>query len=128
MSFVINELAKYCGIAGMTMSNQRLLRETESRLNMSINLRPDGSTAVSSFSKTELFAQTFATNSILWMILGIFLLLLHPLTTSSLKSKFFIMTFSMPLLALIFGRLTIRMKSLLFSKTVLPNFFRFWRR
>ena len=39
------------------------------------------------------------------MILGIFLLLLHPMTTSSLKSKFFIVMFPMPSLALILGRL-----------------------
>ena len=61
-------------------------------------------------------------STLLWMILGIFLLLLHPLTTSSLKLKFFIMTFSMLSLALILGRLTVRMETLLlFSKTVLPS-------
>ena len=61
------------------------------------------------------------------MILGIFLLLFHPLTTSFLKLKFFIMTFSRPSLALILGRLTVPMESfLLFSKTVLPNSLTAW--
>ena len=65
--------------------------------------------------------------TLLWMILDIFLLLLYPLTTSSLKLKFFIMMFSRPSLALILGRLTIRMESLhLFSKTVLPNTLTAW--
>ena len=45
-------------------------------------------------------------STLLWMILDIFLLLLHPLITSSLKLKFFIMTFSKLSLALILRRLT----------------------
>ena len=58
----------------------------------------------------------------IWMILSIFLLILHPLTTSSLKFHFFIMTFSMPSPALILGRLTFQMESLLlFLKTVPPS-------
>ena len=65
--------------------------------------------------------------TLFWMILGIFLLLLHPLTTSSLKLKFFIMTFSRLSLALILGRLTVWMESLqLFSKTVLPSSLSAW--
>ena len=61
------------------------------------------------------------------MILDIFFLLLHPLTTSSLKLKFFIMTFFMPSLELIPCRLTVRMESLLlFSKTVLPSSLLLW--
>ena len=44
-----------------------------------------------------------------WMILGIFLLLLHPLPTSSLTLKFFIVTFFMLFLAVILGRLTVWM-------------------
>ena len=57
--------------------------------------------------------------TILWMILGIILLLLHRLTTSFLQLKFSIMIFSMPFLALILGRLMVQMESLLlFSKTV----------
>ena len=63
--------------------------------------------------------------TLVWMILGIFLLNLHPLTTSFLKFKFFIMTFSIPSLTLILGRLTVRMESLLFfSKIVLPSWFK----
>ena len=55
--------------------------------------------------------------TLLWMILGIFLLFLHCLTTSSLNFKYLIMTFPMPSMALILGRLTVRMESLLlFSK------------
>ena len=58
-----------------------------------------------------------------WMILGMFLLLLHPLTTS----EFFIMTFSMPSLALILGWFTVQMESLLlFSKTVLLSSLSVW--
>ena len=65
--------------------------------------------------------------TLLWMILGLFLLLLHPLTTSSLKLKFFIMTFSRPSLTLILGRLTVRMESLLlFLKNVLPRSLTAW--
>ena len=64
--------------------------------------------------------------TILWMILGIFLLLLHPLTTSSLKSKLSIITFSMPSLALILERLTVWIESLLFSKAVFPSLLPAW--
>ena len=65
--------------------------------------------------------------TLLWMILGIFLLCLHPLTTSSLKLKFFIMMFSRPSLALILERLVVRMESfLLFSKSVLPKLLTAW--
>ena len=61
------------------------------------------------------------------MILGIFFLLLHPLTISSSKLKFFLMTFFMVSLALILRRLTVRMESLLiFSKTVLPSSLTAW--
>ena len=43
--------------------------------------------------------------TLLWIILGICLLLLHPLTTSSLNLKFFNMTFSRHSLTLILGGL-----------------------
>ena len=55
-------------------------------------LQPDGSTAVSSFSIAEQFVKPLL-STLFKMILGIFLLLLHPLTTSFIKFKFFIMTF-----------------------------------
>ena len=45
--------------------------------------------------------------TLLWMILEIFLLLLHPLTTSFLKLKLIQLMFFMPSLALIFGRFTV---------------------
>ena len=65
--------------------------------------------------------------TLLWMIRGIFLRLLHHLTTLSLKLKVFIMTFSMPSLALILGSLMVQMESLLlFSKIVLPNSLPAW--
>ena len=49
------------------------------------------------------------------------------LTTSSLKLKFFIITFSMPALALILRGLTVRMESLLLvSKNVLPSLLPAW--
>ena len=65
--------------------------------------------------------------TLLWLILGIFPLLLHPLITSFLELKFFIMTFSMPSLAMILGRLSSQMESLLlFSKTLLPNSLPAW--
>ena len=69
-------------------------------------LQPDGSKAVYSFSKAELFAQTFATNSTLDYTGHI------PLTPPSsgyfiLKLKFLIMMFFMPSLALILGRTTV---------------------
>ena len=86
-------------------------------------LQPDGSTAVSSFSKAELFAQTFATNSILddtghnpptpppsdYSIPKI--LILHYDVVHALSG-----------LDLILERLTVWIESLLlFSKTVLPS-------
>ena len=81
-------------------------------------LHSDGIPAVSSVSKAELFAQTFADN---WMILGLFLLLHHTLTTSCLILKSFVMMFLMPSLALTLKRRMILMESLLlFSRTVLP--------
>ena len=90
-------------------------------------LQPDGPTAVSSFSKAELFAQSFSTtNSTLGGTEHI-----PPTPPPSdyfiLKLKFFIMTFSTSSLALILGRLTVWMESLLlFSKTVLPNSLTAW--
>ena len=69
-------------------------------------LQPDSSTTVSFFSKAELFAQTFATNSTLDDTRHI-----PPCPPTSdyfiPKSKFFIMTFFMPSLALILGWLTV---------------------
>ena len=69
-------------------------------------LQLDGSTAVFSFSKAELFVQSLLA-TLLWMKLDIFLLPLQPLTILSLQLKFFIKTFSMPSLTLILGRLTL---------------------
>ena len=62
-------------------------------------LQPDGYTAFSSFSKAELFAQTYVTNSTLDDT-GHISLTPPPLTTSSLNLKFFIITFCMPSMAL----------------------------
>ena len=47
-------------------------------------LQPDGSKAVYSFSKAELLLKSLL-SILLWIILGIFLLLLHHLATSSLN-------------------------------------------
>ncbi|MPC87707.1 hypothetical protein E2C01_082578 [Portunus trituberculatus] len=61
------------------------------------------------------------------MILCLSLPLLFPLTISCLQSKFFVMMFSMPSLALTLGRLMDLMGSLLlFSKTVLPYLYLAW--
>ena len=65
--------------------------------------------------------------TLLWMILGIFILLLHLLITSSLKLKNFVITFSLPSVTLILGRLTVWIEFLLcFSKTVLTNSLPAW--
>merc|ERR1712035_273913 len=62
-----------------------------------------------------------------WMILGLFLPLLHPPTILCPLLKLFVMMFSMPSLALILGRLEVLMESLLlFSKTVLPCLHHSW--
>ncbi len=55
-------------------------------------LNPDGSTAVSSISKAELFSQTFCNNSTLDDS-GIFLRLIPPPTHLCLLSKFFLMMY-----------------------------------
>ncbi|MPC11033.1 hypothetical protein E2C01_003686 [Portunus trituberculatus] len=56
----------------------------------------DGTTAISSVSEAKLFSQIFAKNSTPWMILGLSLSLLLPLTISCVQSEFFIMVFSIP--------------------------------
>ena len=65
-----------------------------------------------------------------WMILDdicMILLLFHPLITSYLKLKLFIMTFSMPSLALILRKFMVRMESLLlFLKIVLSSSLPAW--
>ncbi len=83
-------------------------------------LHSGSTTAVSStISKAKLFTQTFAHNSTL-NDAGLFPPHLHPLTILCLLSRFFVMTFSLPSLALILGRTTVLMESLLsFSETVL---------